>query len=239
MEVMRGKPWAVVCLGVLLAGDVAPGQEKTGTVQGGVRFTGEVPPAKQLPTGDGGMINLHDLVVDAKTKGLRWVIAALEDAPAQKFEGDETPVLIDQKDFLFIPRVVAVQHGQSVKFDNSDNVNHSVSIFSKVKENEANVFVTKKDPLTKSFEAEKAPLRVGCVLHPSMTAWVYVAPHPWVAVTDEKGAFTIEGVPPGKYKLWLKHPDTGLEERKEVEVRAGQKAEVAFEWKEAKPKPKK
>ena len=72
------------------------------------------------------------------------------------------PVLIDQKDYTFIPRVIAVPHGRPVKFDNSDGVNHSVGIFSKVKENEVNVFVTKKDPLIKSFAAEKAPLRVGC-----------------------------------------------------------------------------
>ncbi len=237
---MRGKQWVVVCLGVFLTADVASGQEKTGTIQGVVRFTGEVPPAKHLPTGDGGMIDHYDLIVDTKTKGLRWVIAALEDAPAQpKLKGDDDPVLIDQKNFLFIPRVVAVQQGRSVKFDNSDNINHSVSIFSKVKDNEVNVFVTKKEPLIKAFEAEKAPLRVGCALHPAMTAWVYVAPHPWVAVTDEKGAFTLKNVPPGKHTLWLYHPDTRLEERKEVEVKTGQKTEVEFEWKEAKPKPKK
>ena len=236
---MRRNKWIVVCLGLLLTGEVAAGQEKTGTIQGAVRFTGKLPPAKQLPTGDGGTVEHNDLIVDAKTKGLRWVVAALEDAPKQPKLEDGDPVLIDQKNYTFIPRVVAVPHGQSLKFDNSDGVNHSVSIFSKVKENEVNVFVTKKEPLVKAFDAEKAPLRVGCALHPAMTAWVYVAPHPWVAVTDEKGTFTLKEVPPGKYTLWLKHPDTGLEERRAVEVKAGQKAEVAFEWKEAKPKPKK
>jgi plastocyanin len=196
-----------------------------------------LPPAKQLPTGDGGMVEHHDLIVDAKTKGLRWVIAALEDAPAQpKPKEGLDPVVIDQKNLLFIPRVVAVQHGQPVRFDNSDNINHSVSIFTGLKENELNVFVTAKDPVTKTFEAEKAPLRVGCVLHPSMTAWVYVAPHPWVAVTDEQGAFAIRGVPQGKYTLVLRHPDTGLLERRAVEVKAGQKAEVDVEWKEPRPK---
>jgi plastocyanin len=231
--------WIVVCLGVLLPADFVAGQQKTGTIQGVIRFTGVVPPAKHLPTGDGGTIEHKDLIVDLKTKGLRWVIATLEDAPAQpKLARGEDSILIDQKDMLFIPRVVAVQHGQPVQFDNSDGVNHSVSIFSTVKENEVNVFVTKKDPLIKSFAAEKAPLRVGCSLHPSMTAWVYVAPHRWVAVTDEKGEFLIKDVPPGKYKLWLKHPDTGVEERREIDVRAGQKVEVAIEWKEAKPKPK-
>jgi plastocyanin len=234
---MRSEHWLVACLGALLAANVAPGREKSGTVQGVVRFTGDVPPARQLPTGDGGMIDHKDLIVDAKTKGLRWVIVALEDAPAQpKVGGEDTPVVIDQKDMLFIPRVVAVQHGRPVRFDNSDPVNHSVSIFSRIRENELNVFVTAKEPVTKAFAAEKAPLRVGCALHPSMTAWVYVAPHPWVAVTDEKGEFVLKEVPPGKYTLWLKHPDTGVQERRPVEVRADHKAEAAVEWKDSKPK---
>jgi hypothetical protein len=47
---------------------------------------------------------------------------------------------------------------------------------------------------------------------------------------------TIKDVPPGKYTLWLKHPDTDLEDRMQVEVKANHKAEVTFEWKEAKPK---
>jgi plastocyanin len=228
--------WVVICLGSLLAAGVAADQEKAGTVRGVVRFTGERPPARQLPTGDGRIIEHHDLVVDVKTKGLRWVVAALEDAPAQpKLTGGE-PVVIDQKDMLFVPRVVAVQHGRPVRFDNSDQFNHSVTILSTVKENELNVFVSAAEPVTKAFAAEKAPLRVGCALHASMTAWVYVAPHPWVAVTDERGAFTLKDVPPGKYTLWLKHPDAGLEERRPVEVRAGRTAEVEVEWKEAKPR---
>ena len=234
---MRIKPWVVVSLGVLLAAGAAAGKEKTGTIQGVVRFTGTVPPPRQLATGDGGTIDQYDVLVDAKTKGLRWVITTLEDAPAQPALGDaDTPVLMDQKNMLFVPRVIAVQHGRPVTFDNSDPCNHSVCTFARARENEMNVIVPVKQPLTRSFVAEKAPIRITCALHPAMEAWLYVAPHPWVAVTDEKGAFTIEDVPPGKYKLWLKHPDTGLEERKEVEVRAGQKAEVGVEWKEARPK---
>jgi hypothetical protein len=55
-------------------------------------------------------------------------------------------------------------------------------------------------------------------------------PHPWFAVSDAQGRFTIERVPPGKYTLWLRHADTGLQERRTVEVRAGQKVDVSVEW---------
>ncbi len=234
---MRDAKRIILCLGLVLAAQDVPAQEKSGTIKGVVRFTGTIPPAKQLPTGDGGTIDHHDLVVDPKTKGLRWVVAAVEDAPEQpRLKDGDSPIVIDQKDFLFLPRVIAVQHGRSVRFDNSDNVNHSVTIFSDVKENSLNVFVTAKDPVVKDFAAEKAPLRVGCALHPSMTAWIYVVPHPWVAVSDEKGTFAIRGIPPGKYKLLLRHPDTGLLERRDVEVRPGKSIEVEVEWKEPRPK---
>lgn len=234
---MRLERPVAIFLGLVLAQAAASG-EKTGTIEGVVRFSGDVPPAKQLPRGDGSFVDHYDLVVDAKSKGLRWVIAVLENAPAQpKLGATDKPVVMDQKNMTFIPRVIAVQHGRPVQFDNSDTINHSVTIFSRVEENELNVFVSPKDPVTKAFVAEKAPLRVGCALHPSMTAWVYVAPHPWIAVSDEKGAFTIDNVPAGKYTLLLRHPDTGLQERRELEVRAGKKADVAIDWKESKPKP--
>jgi plastocyanin len=234
---MRTESWIVVCLGVLLAARLAPGKDKTGTIQGVVRFTGVVPPARQIPTGDGTMIDHFDLVVDAKSKGLRWLIAALEDAPPQpKLGSGEPPVVIDQKDMLFVPRVIAVQHSRPVRFDNSDGFNHSVITTARLPENEMNVFVTAREPVTKAFAAEKAPIRIGCALHGSMTAWLYVAPHPWEAVTDEKGVFVLKDVPPGKHTLWLKHPDTGVQEQRQVEVPSGQNVEVVVEWKESKPK---
>lgn len=55
-------------------------------------------------------------------------------------------------------------------------------------------------------------------------------PHPWFAVSDAQGEFKIEGVPPGKYTLWLRHPDTGHQDRRAVEVTAGKTTQVKIEW---------
>jgi hypothetical protein len=66
-----------------------------------------------------------------------------------------------------------------------------------------------------------------------MRAWVYVVPHPWFAVTDEKGQFKIERVPAGKYTLWLRHADTGQQERRSVQVKEGELTEARFEWSKA------
>jgi plastocyanin len=210
----------------------AEAPKATGTITGVVRFAGKVPPSKKITATDGTTIEHNDLVVDAKTKGLRFVVASLEDAPAQPKVEKAEPIVVDQRDMVFLPRTVAVQHGRAVRFDNNDTCNHSVMASSPLAANQFNVFVLQGKPYDHIFEVQKHPVQIGCSLHGWMRAWVYVVPHPWFAVSDTEGRFTIKDVPPGKYKLWLRHADTGLQERREVEVKAGQTAEVSIEWKE-------
>ncbi len=51
------------------------------------------------------------------------------------------PVVADQRDMVFVPRVMAVQHGQAVRFENSDLCNHSVLAASTLSANQFNVLV--------------------------------------------------------------------------------------------------
>src|SRR5688500_10284286 len=110
----------------LLLGATALPAEKPGGIAGVVRYTGTVPPPEKILTTEGGTILHSDLVVNPKTQGLRDVAAVLEDAPARPKLPKAKPLLVDQRDMVFLPRVVAVQHGRAVSFDNSDSCNHSV-----------------------------------------------------------------------------------------------------------------
>jgi plastocyanin len=202
----------------------------TGTLAGIIRYTGEVPPAKEITATDGRTLYHHDLVVHPKTKGLRYVVAVLEDAPAQPKVQKSEPVVMDQRDMLFIPRVVAVQHGQAVRFENSDLSNHGVTAYGKAGADQFNVYVGQNRPLEHVFSPQKTSIAIGCPLHAWMRAWVYVVPHPWFAVSDASGKFTLAKVPPGKYTLWLRHADTGHQERRPVKVEAGKVTEVIVEW---------
>jgi plastocyanin len=158
------------------------------------------------------------------------VVVLLEDAPAQAKLEKAPAVLIDQRDMVFLPRVVAVQHGQAVRFDNSDNCNHSVQAISTVRANQFNKFIDANQPFEHVFETQKRPVMIGCALHGWMRAWVYVVPHPWFAVSDAEGRFRIDGVAAGKIMLSLNHPDTGLQERRMVEVQAGKVTTVNVDW---------
>jgi hypothetical protein len=137
-DVILRRRWLLVLGGYavfLCAGVAARGfdTDETGAVTGTVRYTREVPAPKVVITSDGSKLEHNDLVVDQKTMGLRYVVVMLEDAPRQPELEDAEPVLVDQVDWVFKPRVVAMQHGQPVRFDNSDSVNHSVMASSTVR----------------------------------------------------------------------------------------------------------
>ena len=50
---------------------------------------------------------------------------------------------------------------------------------------------------TKVFEKPELFIKVKCDVHPWMFAYICVVDHPWFAVTDQKGNFTLPpGLPP-------------------------------------------
>jgi plastocyanin len=222
---------------ITFAAMAAMGAEPTGagTIAGAVRYTGEVPPVERIVTSDGSTIEHHDLVVHSKTKGLRYVVVVLADAPPQPKLEDAEPILVDQVEWVFTPRVVAVQHGQPVHFENSDSVNHSVMTMSTVARNQFNLVAGPGTPIVRVFEPQRPPVMIGCSLHPWMRAWVYIFQHPWFAVTDSRGRFRIADVPPGRHTLRLLHPDSQRREEMELEIRPQQELELNIEWTQPEP----
>lgn len=125
---------------------------------------------------------------------------------------------MDQKSMTFVPHVLVVTQGDSVKFLNHDNVVHNVY----TPDGEGYNLGTFKQNEDRSytFKQEGAYTQL-CSLHPEMLAFIFVAPSPYAAAVDKRGTFTIAHVPPGTYQLavWnshLKTPD------KPVNVAAGQ-----------------
>lgn len=203
----------------------------TGSIAGTIRYLGEVPPNRRIMTTDGNTIVHNDVVVHAKTKGLRDVIVLLDWKEKVTADPKAKPVVIDQRDMLFIPRVVTVQEGRKVRLENSDNCNHCVDARSILQENTFNVATPMGQPYEHLFKAQKNPIPLGCALHGWMKAYVLVAPHPYHATTDADGKFKIADVPAGKHTLQLIHPDTNYRESIAVEVQAGKTAEAMVEWK--------
>jgi hypothetical protein len=74
---------------------------------------------------------------------------------------------------------------------------------------------------------EPAEVEVVCEEHPWTHAWIAVLDHPYFAQTSASGAFTIDGIPPGRYRVRAWHPSLGFSDDS-VTVTAGQQTNVAF-----------
>jgi hypothetical protein len=64
---------------------------------------------------------------------------------------------------------------------------------------------------------------------PMSRAWIAAFDHPYFAITDAHGSFTIDGVPPGTHKIRAWHPMLGSVDGT-VTVTAGQPARVTLHW---------
>ena len=83
------------------------------------------------------------------------------------------------------------------------------------------------------LEQENGMLHVKCDVHRWMTEYVGVVEHPYFAVSDANGAFTIRGVPPGDHTVVAWHEKLGSIEQK-VGVKGGATAPVELTYPAAK-----
>lgn len=184
----------------LLASDAA----WAGSIKGAVRFVG--PAVQQKKVGVtidqyicGKETVAEDLVLSPE-KGIRNAVVSLQTPPpGAKWEGPLPPVKMDQKQCMFVPRVVIVPVGGTVEFLNSDRLLHNLRSVSK-----ENPIFNRAQPHGRTIPVtftKPEILRVDCDLHSWMRAWVVVADHPFYAITNDQGEFTLNNVPPGKYTL--------------------------------------
>ena len=113
------------------------------------------------------------------------------------------PAVMDQKNRQFLPRVLAIQTGTSVKFPNSDNVRHQVYSFSSPKKFQLPLYEgTPAEPIV----FDKAGVVVlGCNIHDRMSAVIVVVDTPHFAMA-EKGRAQIGELPVGKYDVSVWYP---------------------------------
>ncbi len=112
------------------------------------------------------------------------------------------PAVLDQKGCIYVPHVFGMVAGQELLIKNSDATLHNIHSMPKVNKefNFAMPKVVKKKKATFS-KAEPDPFYIKCDVHPWMKTWVLVSDHPYFAVTDAKGNFSIEGIPSGTYEV--------------------------------------
>jgi uncharacterized protein (DUF2141 family) len=74
--------------------------------------------------------------------------------------------------------------------------------------------------IKKSMPKKPDLVRIECDAHGWMLGWAYATDNPYYSVTGEDGAFKIENIPPGTYKVKVWQNYVGTKEQ-EVTIEAG------------------
>ncbi len=132
-------------------------------------------------------------------------------------------VSVDQRGMKFIPHIVTITEGDTVRFLNNDNVAHNVYS----PDGEGYNLGTFKQNEDASYTYKKAGVYSQlCSIHPEMLAYVFVGQNPYAAAVDAAGKYEIKGVPPGTYQLAVWNAAKLKAAEKPVAVTAGKTSEV-------------
>lgn len=217
---------------VTLTGSVSLHAAEWGGVSGQITVSGTVPErvllhAKGAPIKDAEVCAAvdtysEDVIVDKDSKGLANVFVYLAKAPKAIHpdlkEPKEATMLFDQKGCQFLPHCMIVRKGQSVEVISNDAVAHNTHTYP-IKNNAVNVVISPNKgkgmgEMVPCTVAERLPIQVKCDYHPWMIAYWMILDHPYAAITDKDGKFTIENLPEGDHELVIWHEKVGYIDRK-------------------------
>ncbi|MCA9190311.1 MAG: hypothetical protein KDB03_01060 [Planctomycetales bacterium] len=158
-----------------------------------------IPDERLLVGADGGVKNVV-LYMDSRRSKAKDIHPSLQ-------QPRKEPVELDNKGCVFIPRVVPVRAGETIRVKNSDLTGHNAN-FNFFANNPVNFLVPAGQFKDLKLEKEEpAPIPVECNVHPWMKAYVIATEHPYVGVSDESGAMVIENLPAGEvsFRFWHEH----------------------------------
>jgi plastocyanin len=170
---------------------------------------------------------------DVSASGVRspeGVVVFIESVPGEQKPGDTAKM--DQKKLVFIPKVLPIVKGTTVKFQNGDPLLHNV-FWNRSDDGSyaATNLGTWGQNDTKTYTFDKlGSVGLLCNIHPEMEGFIVVLQNPYSAVVEKDGSYEIKNVPPGQYtlKTWYSKPKKLKSKSAPVTVEAGKTAKVDF-----------
>lgn len=119
---------------------------------------------------------------------------------------------INQQNRAFIPHINIMQKGNSINFNNKDNITHH--IYSPVGENKFAFKIRAGDTYVESNLTATGEVTMGCNIHDWMSGYLLIVDTPYYAITNEVGVVSFELLHEGEYTVTLWHPLLEEKERK-------------------------
>lgn len=198
-----------------------------GSVTGMITRDGSAPLVSDTATGtpDKQICGKKVETVTATTsKGLANAVVWIADAATGKSLPTERRIELASEDCVLDPRVQAAVAGTTVNVENDDKVLHKFIFTHLGKHDTLTVvpFFNAGEVVASERIAKTAGIvEVRCTLHPWTRGYVAVFDHPYYAVTQKNGSFTIDSLPPGSYRVMVWHEGAGKPVEQQVQVAAG------------------
>ena len=224
-ELMRRLLW----VGLMLSSSGSAWAQVDGTV----RYVGPTPKPEPLDlrtdpvcsTLEPHAVANHTLV--GENGGLANVFAYVENPPATEAPTPAEPVILDQQACRYAPKVFGIRVGQSLEIRNGDATVHTVH--AELASGFNVVTPRRGQRVHRVFRTPKVMVPIRCDVHPWMAAYAGVMAHPYFAVTDRAGRFSIPGRwPDGRYTLAFWHEKLGRASAQVEVVQGRAQANVEF-----------
>lgn len=207
------KPLFQAALVALVAAGVGDGAQANGVLRGTVRISAVPPaaPATKIAKDAAvcGKEARDEAVRVGKDRGLADVVVVVRGLKPAEPPAPTPNAALDQVGCRYTPRVQAVTVGTPLAILNNDAVFHNVHANRQEGDRQVTVF-----NLAMPIKGQKLPtvmknpgvIKVRCDAgHTWMSAFVHVFDHPYFAVTDQNGAFSIKDLPPGRHTVEYWH----------------------------------
>jgi plastocyanin len=188
-----------------------------GNLRGTVRYEGKAHARKRISMdAEADCAKLHpepvyeERVRVGRQRGLANVFVYVQKGLEGKaFAPTEEAVILEQKGCQFIPRVIGLRTGQTLRVKNSDPVSHNIHPVPKNNRDWNQQQAPDAADLQRRFGYSEVMIPVKCNIHAWMKSYIGVLEHPYYAITNDDGEFVIPGLPPGDYTLAAWHEELG------------------------------
>lgn len=212
---------ALLCF-LLLSGNAAHTQSsyKTievkngGTVTGVVRLVGKVPPLFQMEIAKDekvcGRRKPSPRLAVGKNNGVQYAAVCLEGIKEGK-SWEPLVQALGQHKCEYEPHVMLMQAGTPLTIHNDDPVLHNIHAYfgdegGRTIWNIAQPIKGQRSTIPAKYFATPGRVVATCDAgHPWMSAYIIVMDHPYYAITDKNGRYSLRDIPPGTYTLTMWH----------------------------------
>ncbi|MDH5699415.1 MAG: hypothetical protein OEZ41_05570 [Nitrospirota bacterium] len=200
---------------LILAGGLNPAQAdnlQPATLQGRILYRGLIPPPEQhIITQDvetcGATFQIRPITI-SDDGGLVQVVVSVEGLSGTPLSSKQAPVIISNDRCQFRPHVAVGSVKQPLEVENFDAILHNTHIRAETRAF-FNVVLLPQSKGIKKVMKNPGLMTISCNKHPFMMGYIQVFDHPYFAITDFQGAFTIPNLPPGTHRLSIWHETLG------------------------------